>query len=114
MQITLDDELCALINGLRLLDWHETYACAIKKGDNSQVNAVLAVSGSLRKHFQEVAAIQIDYWSISDLLAQLLSFLAHGFSVDSSSNRYIIALLTAIKLHGEDRYNVTWITWEAS
>lgn len=114
MQIALDEEMRTLLNELKWFDWHETYNCAIKRDINGHTQAVLVVTGSLYMHLQSVAEIQIDYWSIGDLLTELLTSIAHGFPMETVSNRYVVAILEAIKIHHNDTHNITWTTWETS
>jgi len=112
MQIMLDEEMCQLINAVKWGDWHETYHCAIQRDADGRKQAVLVVTGSLYEHFQQVPEIQIDEWSIGECFAELLSSIAHGFPMETASNRYLLAMLEAIRKHQEDHDNIEWTTWE--
>jgi len=114
MQIILDAEMSQLVNELKWGDWHETYNCAITQDAAGNKLAVLVVTGSLFERFQTVPEIHFDYWTIGDLFTELLSSIAHGFPMETASNRYVLSMLKAIKNYHEDKNNVTWTTWETS
>ncbi|HEY3376376.1 MAG TPA: hypothetical protein VGL77_02685 [Armatimonadota bacterium] len=112
MQITCDEEMCALLTAVKWIDWHETFTCAIRQdAPDGKSQSVLVVTGSLNKRLQQEAHLQWETWTVADLFTVLLTSLAQGFRVDATSNRYILAMLEAIRKHGEDKNNVTWTTW---
>ncbi len=114
MQISLDEEMRQLVNDLKYGDWHETYNCAILRDAQGNKQAVLVVSGYLYEEMQKRKEIHFDYWTISDLFTDPLCSIAHGFPMDTASNRYVLAMLAAIRKHVADKDQTVWVTWETN
>jgi len=104
--------MCQLVNDLKWGDWQETYHCAITRAADGKTQSVLVVTGSLYERMQTDAKVQIDHWTIGDLCIELLLAIAHGFPIETMSNRYVLAMLEAIKKYQEDQQNIIWTTWD--
>lgn len=115
MQIIFDDEMRALIDDLKFIDWHETYICATRQDPtNCKKLSALVVDGLISKHIQRTPDIHLEYWSVGELMIILLNALAYGFTVDAPENRFTLAMLETIRRHCIEKPNVSWTTWEMS
>ncbi len=102
MLLTLDNELADLVTDLKWADWHETHILAVVLDGNSDVISARVVEKEEDiELLYRLEGVRADHWSISDLFADLLIGIAHGFSMarPTGSHRYVLAILAAIQRH---------------
>jgi hypothetical protein len=114
MMLTLDTDMAQLVTALKWATWDQPYSIAIQRNADDTRRYALVAADELLEKLCQLPGITINVWSIADLIADLVISVAHGFSMGepNGSQRYVLALLEAIRKHEADHANVVWTAYD--
>ena len=110
--LTLDDEMAELVTVLKWADWTALYIVAVQRDDAGTVRHARVIGEMEVEIIQAQPSMRVDYWTIADLMAELLVSVATGcrMSRPTENHRYVCTLLEAILEHDRTPNAAGWVS----